>query len=60
MNQRPWLVRLLIGIVLLLPAAAFARPALWMVAAAEKEGRLHPGSTVLEPTLIVRESSQLK
>ena len=26
------------------------RPALWMVAAAEKEGRLHPGSTVLEPT----------
>ncbi len=26
------------------------RPALWMVAAAEKEGRLQPGSTVLEPT----------
>jgi cysteine synthase len=26
------------------------RPALWMVAAAEKEGRLFPGATVLEPT----------
>jgi cysteine synthase len=26
------------------------RPALWMVAAAEKEGRLYPGATVLEPT----------
>ncbi len=26
------------------------RPALWMVAEAEKQGLLHPGSTVLEPT----------
>jgi cysteine synthase len=26
------------------------RPALWMVAMAEKEGRLFPGATVLEPT----------
>jgi cysteine synthase len=26
------------------------RPALWMVAMAEKEGRLSPGATVLEPT----------
>jgi cysteine synthase len=26
------------------------RVALWMVKAAEKDGRLHPGSTVLEPT----------
>src|ERR1700712_3264652 len=26
------------------------RPALWMVAAAEKAGRLYPGATVLEPT----------
>jgi cysteine synthase len=26
------------------------RAAIWMVQAAEKEGRLHPGSTILEPT----------
>ena len=26
------------------------RPALWMVAAAERDGRLTPGCTILEPT----------